>query len=332
MKSTRRVFIRQFSMGATGLGLASAWPNQIVAASTASDLFFKISLAEFSLASSILGGQFPHMEFPAKAKNAFGISAVEHVTLFFADKANDQTYLKELKQRTDDLGVQNVLIMVDTAGDLASLDENVRTRAVDNHRTWLDAAKFLGCHAIRVNLGTLGREEDPEGMLTAAVDGYGRLVAYGAENEMGVVVENHFGASTNPEWLVRVMKEVDNPAAGTLPDFGNFCEKHGQVETADGGTTRTCLLQHDPYEGTRALMPYAKGVSAKTNRFDEQGNEVDIDFTRMLQIVKDAGFTGYIGIEYGGGFMRRQDDSYLTDDEGIMATKRLLERVGAALS
>ncbi len=331
MKTTRRTFITRAGLGALGL---TALPHRLFAAPE--DLFFKISLAEWSLAPSLFSGKLNNLDFPARAKQDFGVDAVEYVNQFFKDKANDQAYLSELKQRTDDLGVRNVRIMVDAEGNLSDLDDAARTQAVENHKKWVDAAKFLGCSDIRVNItGHFAADMDVAGVTQAAVDGYGRLVAYGAQQEIGVIVENHGGLSSKGQWLAGLMWQVNNPYAGTLPDFGNFCVERTEPEaqTIEAYMNTVCLEEYDLYRGTAEIMPFAKGVSAKAYRFDEKGDEPDIDFMRLLQIVKDANFKGYVGIEYEGGFAAAQGvPGFLPEEEGIRATKRLLEKVGAALS
>jgi sugar phosphate isomerase/epimerase len=333
MKPTRRDFLRQLGLGTAGLGLATSLPEQLFAQSAPKKLFFDISLAEFSLAGPLYGGKMTNLEFPAMAKNDFGISNVEYVSGFWQDKAKDQTYLKELKQRTDDLGVRNVLIMVDGEGDLGSPDDAKRKQAIENHYKWVDAAKFLGCHSIRVNLSGTGSDED---IAKAGVDGYGRLVEYGATNKMGVIIENHFGPSTNPDWLVNIIKQVNNPYAGVLPDFGNFIRRTDpEAQTMEAFAKTKVIKEYDKYDGVTKMMPYAKGVSAKTHVFDDKGNDTETVFTRIMKIVKDSGFKGFIGIEYEGAFINTMmggKGKYLTEYEGIMATKRLLEKVGAQLS
>ncbi len=67
-------------------------------------------------------------------------------------------------------------------------------------------------------------------------------------------------------------------------------------------------------------MPYAKGVSAKSNVFNEEGMEANMDYSRLLQIVKDAGYKGYIGIEFEG--------NEVPEDEGVIKTRDLLMKVG----
>jgi hypothetical protein len=322
MLQNRRDFIKSLGLATLSFGISSGFSSPSAFAGRDKKLFFDISLAQWSLHRTLKSGKMTNMDFPAKAKNDFGISAVEYVDQFFKDKAKDQQYLNELKERTADLGVRNVLIMVDTAGPLADLDDTKRKQAVDNHYQWIDAAKFLGCHSIRVNLSGKGSAED---MAKAAVDGLGRLSEYGARNKMGVVVENHGGYSSDGKWLSQVMRQVNNPYCGTLPDFDNFCITR-ETASADGNP-RVCTNEYDRYTGTEEMMPFAKGVSAKSRDFDGQGNEVKIDFTRLLQIVKKGktkAFKGYIGIEYSG--------ERLSEDEGIRATKLLLERVGQAIS
>ncbi len=276
------------------------------------DLFFKISLAEWSLNKQLFGGQLTNMEFPAKAKNDFGITAVEYVNQFFKDKAKDQAYLSELKQRCGDLGVTSVLIMCDGEGGLGDTQATRRTQAVDNHKKWVEAAQFLGCHSIRVNAYGEGSRED---VAQAATDGLAKLSEFAKDFKINVIVENHGGYSSDGKWLSKVIADTKMDNCGTLPDFGNFCIVHENDE---------CKEWYDRYVGTEEMMPYAKGVSAKAMEFDESGNCVETDYNKILRIVKDAGYRGHIGIEYEG--------SKLSEDEGIRATKALLERVGAALS
>lgn len=328
-KDNRRTAIKKIASGFAGYGLVMVSPgiftfcsskktgeqesatteNGIVAPT---ELFFKISLAQWSLHKTLFDGKLTNLEFPAFTKNEFGIEAVEYVNQFFKDKAKDQAYLSDLNQRAKDAGVENVLIMVDGEGNLGDLSDTERLKAVENHYKWVEAAKFLGCHSIRVNAAGNGT---PEEVQKAAVDGLGKLSEFGAQHNINVIVENHGGSSSNGEWLSSLISQVNMDNCGTLPDFGNFCIQHG-----DNG----CANEYDRYKGVKELMPFAKGVSAKSHDFDAQGNETNTDYKKMLQIVKDAGYTGYVGIEYEG--------STLSEVEGIKATKALLESVGAELS
>ena len=112
---------------------------------------FKISLAEWSLHKTIFGKKLDNLDFAKTAKEEFGIDAVEYVNQFFKDKAKDEAYLTDLKKRAADHGVKSLLIMIDGEGALGDKDEAKRTKAVENHYKWVEAAKFLGCHSIRVN-------------------------------------------------------------------------------------------------------------------------------------------------------------------------------------
>lgn len=277
---------------------------------------FEISLAQYSLHRTLFGGELKTLDFPEKAKNEFGINAVEYVNQFFADKAEDSKYLAELKDRTDDLDVRNLLIMIDGEGMLSSPDDAERNKAVENHQKWIDAAKYLGCHSIRVNLNG---SSDKDEWISTSVDGLGKLAEYGAENEIYVIVENHGGLSSDASLLAEVMEQIGSNYAGTLPDFGNFCIRRDTGELYEG----ECVEEYDIYKGVKEMMPYAKGVSAKSYDFDEEGNETTIDFSRMLKIIKESGFSGHIGIEYEG--------NRLGEDEGIIATKKLLENVRAQM-
>lgn len=281
-------------------------------ATNGNDLFFKISLAEWSLNKQLFGGELTNLDFPAKAKNDFGIDAVEYVNQFFKDKAQDRAYLTDLKKRCDDLGVASVLIMCDGEGGLGDTNEAKRMQAVDNHKKWVEAAQFLGCHSIRVNAYGEGTREL---VAEAATKGLASLSEFAKDFKINVIVENHGGYSSDGKWLSKVIADTRMDNCGTLPDFGNFCIVSENNE---------CKEWYDRYVGTQEMMPYAKGVSAKAMDFDEAGNCVETDYNKMLSIVKDAGYKGHIGIEYEG--------NRLPEDEGIRATKALLQRVGAALS
>lgn len=341
MTQSRRQFLNQLGVSTAGLTIASSLPGQTFACSVAKKFTFDISLAEFSFAGELMAGKMTNMDFPARAKNDFGINVLEYVSMFFTNKHTDPNYLKELKQRTDDLGMKNHLIMVDGA-NIADLDATKRRQAVEAHHAWVDAAKYLGCTAIRVNLGDTskaisGVPDDPaDEVAKTAADGYYQLLDYAAKQTMNVIVENHFGNSTDIDWLVGVLKQVNMPNAGLLPDFGNFCRQRSKPETNDikGIMGTKCIKEYDRYEGVKKMMPYAKGISAKTHKFDARGNETETDFRRMFRIIKDAGFKGYVGIEYEGGLMSmyNPDGGYLPSSEGIKATKTLLERVRTELA
>jgi sugar phosphate isomerase/epimerase len=268
---------------------------------------FRISLAEWSLHRVLFAGRLDNLDFPGVAHAEYGLDAVEYVNQFFKGKAEDMAYLRDLKGRADGHGVRSLLIMCDGEGALGDPDAAARTRAVENHYRWVTAARFLGCHSIRVNAQSSGT---PEEQRRLAADGLHRLTEFGAQHEINVIVENHGGLSSNGAWLASVMRDVDHPRCGTLPDFGNFQVAEGQW--------------YDRYRGVEELMPFAKAVSAKSHDFDTQGNERHTDYLRMMRIVLDAGYRGYVGIEYEG-------DS-LSEPDGIRATKALLERVRAELA
>jgi sugar phosphate isomerase/epimerase len=302
--TSRRNFLQQ--LGGLALG-TSALP---ALATTTRKPFFEISLAEWSLHKTLFAKQMTNLDFPVKARQEFGIGIVEYVNTFFKDKANDTAYLNDLLARCKDNNVRNHLIMCDGEGDLGDSDEARRKKAVENHYRWVEAAKYLGCQTIRVNAAGKGSAEEVK---KQAIDGLSRLSEFAAKTGINVIVENHGGYSSNGQWLASVMKGVGMKNCGTLPDFGNFCIKRST-------DWKTCEESYDRYQGTQELMPFAKGVSAKTYDFDAQGNCIETDYTKMLAIVKKAGFRGIAGIEYEG--------SKLSEADGIRATKALLERLG----
>ena len=275
-------------------------------------LFFKISLAQWSLHRMIEAGELDALDFAPYTKNTFGIDAVEYVNRYYSERVTEKAYLSLWKQKADDVGVKSLLIMVDHEGDLGDLDAKTRQQTVDNHKKWLDAAKFLGCHSIRVNAAGKGDQIE---VGNAAAEGLAALGDLAAPYGLNVLVENHGGYSSNGKWLAKVIQQAGKDNVGTLPDFGNFCIQRDE----DG----KCVVEYDRYDGMQTLMPFAKAVSAKSNNFDDAGQETGTDFTRMLKIVKEAGYNGYIGIEYEGNEIPEKD--------GVIATKKLLETAGKNL-
>lgn len=298
----RRQFLKQSTQLAVGVGLAGLVAESALAADGP---LYKISLAQWSLHRAFFGKKLDNLDFAKVSKMEFGIDAIEYVNQFFKDKAQDKTYLGEMKKRAEDLGVQSVLIMIDGEGALGDADEAKRKEAIEKHYKWIEAAKFLGCHSIRVNAQSSGTYEE---QVDRASDGLRRLSEFGDKHEINVIVENHGGLSSNGAWLAATIKKANHPRCGTLPDFGNFRIKDGEV--------------YDRYKGVTELMPFAKAVSAKSHDFDDKGNETHTDYEKMMKIVVNAGYHGYVGIEFEG-----KGDEY----EGIKLTKALLERVRNSL-
>lgn len=272
--SSRRDFLAQSGLALGSLAMANT--------ASANEPLFKISLAQWTINPELKSGKVDNLDF-AKVAHDHGIHAIEYVNQFFMDKANDTTYLGEMKKRAADLGVKSLIIMCDREGNIGDPDEKKRNQTVENHRKWLDAAKFLGCHSIRVNAGSSGTWEE---QVKLASDGLAKLTTFGAELGLNVIVENHGGLSSNADWLAEVITKVDHDRCGTLPDFGNFRIKDGE--------------SYDSYEGIKKLMPWAKGVSVKDRVWDGNANQSDLNYDRMLKIVLDTGFRGYCGIEHGG--------------------------------
>ncbi len=271
-----------------------------------------ISLAQWSLHRALEESKIQAVDFAQIAKNSYDISAVEYVNQFYMDKASNEKFWSEMKDRANDVGVKSLLIMVDNEGELGNPKDDERKTAVENHFKWIDAAKILGCHSIRVN--AFGKGTEPE-LQAALIDGLGNLAEYGERQKINVLVENHGFHTSDGKFMVKVLQQVDNPFLGTLPDFGNWClgKQWGSTENND------CENVYDRYEGVADFLPYAKGVSAKSYAFDSEGNETIIDYRKMLQLVKDSVFDGYIGIEFEGANM--------DEPEGIRATKSLIAKV-----
>jgi L-ribulose-5-phosphate 3-epimerase len=292
MSATRREFLKTAT---SGLAFAASGVPLRARAK------FDISLAQWSFHKALRAKQLDNLDFAVKARKDYDIGGVEYVNQFFKDKAKDTAYLGEMKKRADDNGVRSLLIMCDGEGALGDADAARRQVAVENQYRWVEAATFLGCHSIRVNAESRGTWDEQR---DRAADGLRRLTEFAAPHRINVIVENHGGLSSNGQWLAATITQVAHPRCGTLPDFGNF-----RISATE---------EYDRYKGVAELMPFAKGVSAKSNDFDASGNEANIDYGRMLKIVLDAGYKGFIGIEYEG--------ERLSEAEGVRATLNLLKR------
>jgi L-ribulose-5-phosphate 3-epimerase len=259
---------------------------------------FSISLAQWSLHRMLKAGELDHLEFPNYSARKLGISAVEYVNSFFKEKTSDR-YNQELRKRCDDLGVKSLLIMCDGEGNLGDPDDAKRAAAVDNHKKWLEAAKTLGCHSIRVNAASEGGFDEQQRL---AAEGLRKLCELADTYGLNVIVENHWGLSSNGKWLSAVIRRVNHPRCGTLPDFGNFDPK-----------------EYDRYRGVADMLPFAKGVSAKSYAFTDKGEEAGIDYRAMVGLVLASGYRGHIGIEFEG--------KDISEADGVAQTKTLLERI-----
>ena len=285
-------------------GLALPLTSASIFSSCSKQKSLSISLAEWSLHRALYAKEINHLDFISLARTKFEIDAVEYVNTFFFDKAKDKKYLNEMNIIAKDNGVKSLLIMCDNEGNLGDPNNEKRNKAVENHFKWADAAKFLGCHSIRVNARSDKNLSSSE-QLNLAADGLNKLVDYCSRIEINTIVENHGGLSSNGKWLSELMKKVAHPNLGTLPDFGNFLIENDNW--------------YDRYLGVEELMPYAKAVSAKSHEFNSNGDEVRTDYKRMMQIVLKSGYSGYVGIEYEG-------DKH-SEYEGIQLTKDLLNKI-----
>jgi L-ribulose-5-phosphate 3-epimerase len=299
---SRRSFIQ--SALAVGSGAMLAQSNAVSLLAAEPKPLFKISLGEWSFHRALFEKKMNHLDVAKVTKHDCGIDALEYSAQFFMDKAEDKKYLTELKTRAADEGVTPVLITVDSQGNIGDPDEKLRLAAVENHRQWITAGKTLGCQTIRVNAFS-DDKLSPDEQAKLVADGLQRLAEIGAEHGINVIIENHGHLSSNGKWVAKIIQLVDLPNCGTLPDFGNFPTQPGEA--------------YDRYQGVAEMMPFAKGVSAKSYGFDAQGNETTIDYRKMVKIVLDAGFHGYLGIEFEG--------DKLSEVDGVLATKKLLENI-----
>lgn len=314
----RRIFLKKVTTGTCALSLSPIltrgfnFPNHFKKAGL---IKLKLSLAQWSLHRAFKSGQLDAKYFASIANKTYGFDAVEYVNGFYHKFAKDERFWINMNKRAINAGVKNLLIMVDDEGDMGTSDASERKKSVENHYKWVNAAKIMGCHSIRVNaFGDANKKK----YRAAIVDSMGALAEYAAIEKINVIIENHGLYSSDAQLIANIITEVNKPNFGALPDFGNWCL------SAKWGTTQgECDKVYDRYQGVAELMPHAKAVSAKSYNFNNKGEDTKIDYYKMLKIVKKFGYNGYIGVEYEG--------TILEEHEGIIATKTLLEKVWASM-
>ena len=314
----RKEFIKLASTGALGISSLG-----YLSCESQKEIFFKLSLAQWSLNKAIRGGEMSPYLFAEKSKN-LGFTGLEYVNQLYDDvmKSEDKSssiknFILKNNQLASDNGMDNVLIMIDEEGDLAGEDEEQRLKSIDNHKLWIDTAAEMNCTSVRLNLYG---SKDIETWKALSIESLTKLGEHAKGTGLNVIVENHGRITSNIPELMNAINGVGMDNVGTLPDFGNFCmadEGYGSV--FDG----TCETVYDFYKGVEEMMPKAFAVSAKSNDFDENGDEKTIDYMKMLKMVKSFGYTGYIGVEYEG--------KRLSEVEGIKATRDLLIKVGQSI-
>lgn len=316
MKTYTSGIIHWVALGTIAMTISQCKPRSTENKMSTPDI--KLSLAQWSIHRALESGTLQAENFAAIAKNDFGINAIEYVNTFYKDHATDKAFWQKMRATADSLQVRSLLIMVDNEGDLGNPNQAERIKAVENHFKWVDAAKILGCHSIRINAFGDGSKQEVQ---AAMVDALKQLCTYAAKDSINVLIENHGLYSADGQWVAEIMRQVNMPNCGTLPDFGNWCmaAKWGSTQPE-----KKCTEEYDRYKGVEEMLPFAKGVSAKSYAFNEQGEETIIDYRKMLELVKLSGFSGYIGIEYEG--------APLSEKEGIMATKALLEKTWKEIS
>ena len=330
MNQNRRKFIKNIFKSSAAISLSSPLLNNDLFANYVSNKL-KISLQCFSFASEFYKGNFNLSNFSKIVRETYNLDGAEFWSIPFMGKEKNSIFLNELRQKSNDYGVKNTIILVDLldmqtmkqGNSLASIDKKERNQAIEDHKPWIDAAKSIGCDSIRINLWS---DASMEEVMKVSIESISKLLEYASDKNISIVIENHGGHTGDAKWLVNLIKKINNKKLGTLPDFGtlNFCVKRD----LNLDFTAKCFSQYDKYLGVKELLPYAKGISAKSTQFDLKGNETDTNFKKMVRLIKKSNFEGYISIEYEGAIRDTfsQQNNHLPTHDGILATKKLLEK------
>ncbi len=295
---------------------------------------FDLALQIYSFASLLFQNKLDILEFPEMIKEIYKINGAEYWSIAFMGKEKDKNFLRELNSRSKDQEVENLIILVDNVDlktmengpSLASSKKDEREESIAFHKNWIDVASEIGCHSIRVNLRS--DEPDTNKILDNSSESILSLIDHSKSQGVNVVVENHGGITGDADWVVNLMKNINSNFVGTLPDFGsyNFCVKRGELNFE--GLTGKCEDQYDKYKGVEKLLPFAKGVSAKTHEFNSLGEETSTDYSRMIDIISDSSYEGFITIEYEGAMMKMfgGKGDYLDPHQGVEATQSLIKK------
>lgn len=306
----RSILIIAFSTTLSILCLNCKPKAQDLKPSTQNAFKDKLVLAQWSFNKELFAGQMNTFDFIREAKE-MGFSGVEFVNQFFMDKIEDEAYLDSLRATSEKIGIKNTLLMIDRAGNLGASDEKEREAAVLEHKKWMLAAAHLGCPNIRVNAHGDGSSEE---VFEACKSSIAKLLTWGKQRKVGVIIENHGGYSSDGDWLYRLIQELEPYGVASLADFDNWCieRENGELWGAP------CVKEYDRYKGMQQLLPSAKSVSVKAFEFDANGLPVKSDFSRMFRLIRDSGYDGYLAVEFEGHGIDAK--------EGILKTKALAER------
>jgi sugar phosphate isomerase/epimerase len=249
---------------------------------------------------------------PGILRDKLGITALEHVNQFF--EAPTLTYLAKLKKACTDAGVQSTILMVDGEGGTASPDLAERKRAANAHRKWFDAAHELGCYAVRCNVyGGAAEWKNDKDLVSRAAETMGMMLDYAKGSGVDLIVENHGGASSDPDVLVALVKKVNHPNFGLLCDLGNWNKGD------------------DRYANVKKILPYARGLSVKGT----WGASVDpaFDAEKLVKIALDGGYSGWWGLEVTpprlaqGAPKRSGDEQFAEEVKTVLGAKAIVDRV-----
>lgn len=245
-------------------------------------------------------------EFPARARDTFGVDAIE--TVAFQFDGLDDPEIDAFDQALKDIGVKLLNIAIDV-GDLLETDTDKRAADLKVIERWIERFAAMGSQFVRVNPGSPFSQHHGDQPPAHLVEALQELGTFANERGTRLLVENHGGPSSNPAWMRQLLDAVGPNSLGLLLDLGNFDVLMapmmamffgGESEKKDPAEVFSGLDLTTLYEGIEALADKAELVSLKAHHVSDDGDVGPVDLERALGILNAHSYSGALTVEYEG--------------------------------
>jgi sugar phosphate isomerase/epimerase len=205
-----------------------------------------------------------------------GLPGAELTSYYFPDNVDDD-YILKLKRHCHLRGVtvSGGAIRNDFCqSDMAKIEQDIQ-----HTNLWTDRYALLGAPAIRIFAGTQPKDQSWEATIDRCVSACQRVCQHAEKRGVWMALENHGGVTAKAEGLLEIVRKVNSPMFGVNFDCGNF------------------RATSDPYAELEAIAPYAVNAQLKVD-IAPNGKREDTDLERVLKILRDAGYSGWVALEY----------------------------------